>query len=127
MEDSAAAAALVVSTGVGAAATTEGSGGAVTMVGSVTTGGARGCANFFCVASAVEVASAAISGSELIEEALLVALTGRPQFVQKPVCASSMDPQFVQKAVGKVVAGRALADCGGVDATAGTASETAAG
>lgn len=127
MEDSAAAAALVVSTGVGAAATTEGSGEAVAMVGSVTTGGARGCAVFFGVASVVEVAGAAISGSELIEEALLVALTGRPQFVQKPVRASSMDPQFVQKAVGKVVAGSALADSGGVDATAGTASATAAG
>lgn len=126
MEDSAAAAALVVSTGVGATATTEGSGGAVTMVGSVTTGGARGCAVFFGVASAVEVAGTAISGSELIE-ALLVALTGRPQFVQKPVRASSMDPQFVQKAVGKVVAGPALADSGGVDATAGTASAPAAG
>ncbi|MGC2742117.1 MAG: hypothetical protein WA672_02955 [Candidatus Angelobacter sp.] len=60
----------------------------------------------------------------MIEEELLAAVTGCPQFVQKPVSIFSPDPQFVQKAVGKVVAEPASADGGAFDATAGTPSTT---
>jgi hypothetical protein len=108
---------------IGAGAISAGSGGAVTVVGSLTTGGARGSAVFLGVSSVVEVTGVtAIVGSEVVTEELLVAAAGCPQFVQKLVSGSSFDPQFVQKAVGDEGAETVSISTGAGSATAASSS-----